>query len=360
MATQHRCPLCHSKLTASHYHKVLGIYAERKKAEQVLRTELTEARAERRRELKLLKQEQAARNAELKRQQRELKTRQTALKQQLASERKRLQDERRRAVADARSEAKRALDAKVKQAVGRAATQIDKLKHENDRLRRGQSLGDAGLQTEAEIYQLLRRCFPEDDIRHTGKGGDVLHTVMRRKKPVGIIVYEIKDTQKLQASHIRQTREAIRSRQADFGILVTNGTRQDFSGFHIESGVILVRPGGLLAAAEFLRNHLIQVNEADLRASQKAVAGKRLLDYMRGNDFRAHMTTYIEVHLGMHDQLTREVKDHVKQWKQRDVMHRRLFTTTHLLHGSVENLLVGKAALKAATTAPPTLMLPEH
>lgn len=360
MATPHRCPLCHSKLTASHYHKVLGIYAERKKAEQELRTELSEAKAERRRELKLLKQQQAERNAALKRQQRELKARQAALKQQLSSERKRLQDERRRAVADARNEAKRTLDAKVKQAVGRAATQIDKLKHENDRLRRGQSLGDAGLQTEAEIFQLLKKCFPDDDIRHTGKGGDVLHTVMRRKKPVGVIVYEIKDTQKLQASHIRQTRDAVRSRQADFGVLVTNGTRQDFSGFHIESGVILVRPDGLLAAADFLRNHLIQVSEADLRASQKTIAGKRLLEYMSGNDFRAHMTTYIEVHLGMHDQLSREVKDHVKQWKQRDVMHRRLFTATHLLQGSVENLLVGKSALKSASAVPPVLLLPSR
>lgn len=357
---KHRCPLCHSELTTEHYHKVLGIYAERKKAEQALKTELSEAKAERRRELKLLKQEQAARNAELKRQQRELRSRQAALKQQLSSERKRLQDERRQAVANARTDAKRTLDAKVKQAVGRAATQIEKLRHENDRLRRGQSLGDAGLQTELEIYQLLRKQFPEDDVRHTGKGGDVLHTVMRRKKPVGVIVYEIKDTQKLQASHIRQARDAIRSRQADFGILVTNGVRQNFTGFHIENGVILVRPGGLLAAVEFLRNHLIQVSEADLRASQKSVAGKRLLEYMKGSEFRAHMTTYIEVHLGMHDQLTREVKDHVKQWKQRDVMHRRLFTTTHLLHGSVENLLVGKTPLKSASAAPPTLLLPER
>lgn len=81
---------------------------------------------------------------------------------------------------------------------------------------------------------------------------------------------------------------------------------------------------------------------------------------MRGNEFRAHMTTYIEVHLGMHDQLTREVKDHVKLWKQRDVMRRRLFTATHLLQGSVENLLVGKAALKAASAAPPTPLLPER
>jgi hypothetical protein len=334
------CPLCHSKLTEEHYHKVLGIYAERKKAERALRTELAETKQASRRELE------------------NLRHRQVALKQQLASEKQRLREEKRREVAAARHEAKRTLDAKVKQAVGRAAQQIEKLKHENDRLRRGQSLGDAGLQTETEIYNLLRQCFPEDEITHTGKGGDVLHVVIRHKKPVGTIVYEVKDTQKLQASHIRQACDAMRIRKADFGVLVTNGTRQNFSGFHIERGVILVRPGGLLAAAEFLRNHLVQVSEAYLRASQKNVAGKRLLEYMSGRDFRAHMTTYIEVHRGMHEQLKSEVKTHVAQWKERDAMQRRLFTATHLLQGSVENLLVGKSPLKAATAVPPILLLP--
>src|SRR5579859_1797475 len=244
----HRCPLCHSKLTEEHYHKVLGVYAERKKAEHALRAELADAKAASRHELKLLKQQQAQQNAQLRKERRMLRAQQLGLKKQLAEDRRRLQEERRQAVQRARAEAKRSLDAKVKQAVGRAAQQIDKLKHENDRLRRGQSLGDAGLQTEAEIYALLKQQFPEDEIRHTGKGGDVLQIVMRRKKVMGVIVYEIKDTQKLQAGHVKQTYEAIVSRRADFGVLVTNGARQGFSGFHIEKGVVIVRPGGLLAA----------------------------------------------------------------------------------------------------------------
>ena len=336
-----RCPLCHSKLTEEHYHRVLGIDAERKKAERELRVELAETKQARRQALQDIKHQRAA------------------LRQQFASDMKRVRDEQQRKVADARREAKRTLDAKVRQAVGRAAQQIEKLKRENDNLRRGQSLGDAGLQTETELYELIRRCFPDDQVDHTGKGGDVLHTVIRHKKPVGTIVYEIKDTQKLQASHIRQTAEAIQTRKADFGVLVTNGARQHFSGFHIERGVILVRPGGLLAAAEFLRNHLVQVSEAYLRASQKNVAGERLLEYMSSREFRAHMTTYIEVHRALHDQLTREVRTHVTQWKERDAMQRRLFIATHLLQGSVENLLVGKPPLKAAAASPPMLMLPE-
>lgn len=340
MMTIRRCPLCHSKLTEEHYHKVLGIDAERKKAERQLRAQLAEAKKARRQQLHELRQQQAA------------------MRRELSSEKIRLRQETRRMVADARRESKRNLDAKVRQAVARAGKQIEKLKHENDRLRRGQSLGDAGLQTENDIYNILRHYFREDDVKHTGKGGDVLHTVMRRKKPVGTIVYEIKDTQRLQASHITQTSDAIRARKADFGVLVTNGARHNFTGFHIERDVIVVRPGGLLAAAEFLRNHLVQVNEAYLRATQKNVAGKRLLEYMSSRDFRTHMSAYIEVHRTLHDQLNREMKTHLMQWKERDTMHRRLFITTHVLQGSVDNLLVGKQPLKAAVTTPPILTLP--
>lgn len=335
-----RCPLCHSKLTEAHYHKVLGIDAERRKAERELRDRLAQANQVRREERQGFKRQQ------------------TALVRELASERKRLREEQSRKVAEVRREEKGKLDAKVKQAVGRAGTQIEKLKRENDRLRKGQSLGDAGLQTEAEIYNLLRRSFPADQVTHTGRGGDVLHTVLRHKKAVGTIVYEVKDTQKLEAAHIKQACDAIRIRKADFGVLVTNGARQNFTGFHIERGVILVRPGGLLAAAEFLRNHLVQVSEAYLRATQRNVAGKRLLEYMSGREFRAHMGTYMEVHRALHDQLTKEVRIHVSHWKERDAMQRRLFIATQLLQGSVDNLLLGKLPLKADTTMPPMLVLP--
>lgn len=352
----HLCPLCKSKLTEKHYHQVLGIYDARKKEQEALRLQLAYEKAASQKELQLLKQQQAKRSAELKAEQRRLREKQRDMQIKLQVDKRRLKEESRQAVQAARREAKRTLDAKVEQAVGRAGKQIDKLKLENDRLRRGQSLGDAGLQKEGEIYQLLKREFPNDDIRHTGKVGDVQHIVMHHKKPVGVIVYEVKDTQKLQAGHVKQTYDALRSLNADFGVLVTNGTRQGFSGFSIERNVILVRPAGLLAAAQFLRAHLIQVNDADLRASQKNVAGKKLIEYMSGKDFRDHMTTYIEVHQSLHGALGKEVKEHAKQWKERDAMHRKLFTATHLLKGSVANLLVGKSAVDLSAIVPPAML----
>jgi len=308
----YRCPLCKSILTADRYHEVLGLYEARKDAEKQLRQRLATQKADERKR------------------------------------RAKLREEKARAVQAAKS----TVETKVKIAVASQRKQIEQLRRQNEALRKGQSLADVGLKTEASIARALEGEFKGDDVEHTGKGGDVLHHVIHNKKPVGVIVYEVKDTQKLEAAHIRQANDARRQRKADFAVLVTNGARRNFTGFAIEDGVVIVRPLALLAAAQFLRNYLVEVFVAQLRGEQRSVAGQKLLEYLAGSDFKHVMTTYMESYKNLHGGLEKEIHAHLKQWRERDAEHRRLFTATALLDGSIRALLEGKPALKHVDVKP--------
>ena len=66
--------------------------------------------------------------------------------------------------------------------------------------------------------------------RACGKGGDVLHYVIFSKEEVGCIVYECKHTDSHLTRLVAQMSLAKKTREANYGILVTTGTRKGFSG----------------------------------------------------------------------------------------------------------------------------------
>jgi len=49
-----------------------------------------------------------------------------------------------------------------------------------------------GLLYEDKLLEALQNQFPDDKFQHTGKGGDIIQSIIHKNNPVGIIVYECK------------------------------------------------------------------------------------------------------------------------------------------------------------------------
>src|SRR5208283_1369723 len=122
----------------------------------------------------------------------------------------------------------------------------------------------------------LKREFPDDDIQHAGKGGDVLHFVKFNGEDAGCIVYECKHTDRISGDHVQQTADAKKTRQASYGILVTTGTRKGFAGLDQDSGVFIVAQAGVLTLARICRESLVTMAKQRLDAAAKEAAAKRL------------------------------------------------------------------------------------
>ncbi len=248
--TTYRCPTCNKILTKAEYEKALRIHGER------------EAHlAHREKELKRKERDQRAREREFKR-----------------GAKKKLQQETARVREQERLRAKR-------QQAGLKDT-IQKLQERLRQRARGSTPQTEGLEFEDKLAARLEKEFPEDEILHKGKGGDVLHTVKFDKKPVGVIIYECKRTSSIQESHIVQTHKAKQTREADFAVLVTTGKKRGFSGFAQFRGVSVVSPLAVIPLVSLLREHLIEMGRLKITKEKRAVLAQQLMRYIDSPQFR--------------------------------------------------------------------------
>lgn len=217
---KYRCPLCNSPLSEDHYHKVIKI---QEKKEKVQKGELD----------KLQKLAAAAQAKAVAARARERETKSRA----------------KLAVRNAKKQGALAERGRSERLMKGQAAKIKKLQDKVSMLEKGTSPQEIGLADEHVLVRRLEKEFCDDTIRHTGKGGDVLHFVKFNGEDAGCIVYECKHYDRIAADHVQQTALAKKTRQADYGILVTTGTRKGFSGLDQESGVFIVAQAGVLTFA---------------------------------------------------------------------------------------------------------------
>ena len=184
-------------------------------------------------------------------------------------------------------------------------------------LRKGTTPQTEGLEFEKELVARLHREFPEDDIKHEGKGGDILHTVVVKRKPAGLILYECKRYKTIKRAHVEQAARDKRARQADFAILVTTGTRRGFNGLAREGQVLVVAPLAVVALAHVVRAQLIEIARAQLSRAERNRVALAALDYLTSPVFSGPLHEALSKTRRAQELLKKEYDDHVRVWSER-------------------------------------------
>lgn len=299
----YRCPVCRKVLTETEYERALGILGEREKH----------------------------------------------LQHQKATLQKRLQDARLKEKR-ARAEGVKAERARTQRLLAGKEKQIQALKERMKQLKRGSTPQTEGLEFEDKLAARLRREFPTDEVLHKGKGGDVLHHVRLDGKLAGTIIYECKRTPRIQTQHVRQAHRAKQSREADFAVLVTTGTKRGFSGLAQISNVLVVSPLGVLALAALLRNHIIEMMRARIAKEKRARIADELVRYITSPQFRNPIEEVVQLTSELQDMIRSEAKQHFKVWKQRWDHYQTIQWDTTQVQNNVRLVLHGKRP--QALTAP--------
>lgn len=295
MIKTYRCPVCGKPLTKSEYEKALKIH---------------EAKEEHLRH----------REEELKRKERELP--------------KRIEEASKEAQGKERRRTERLLTG-WKEKVGKLEERIRQLE-------KGSTPQTEGLEFEEKLAARLKREFPEDDVRHKGKGGDVLHTVQFGGRPAGIIIYECKRTPKILNQHIRQAHRAKQSRDADFGVLVTTGQKRGFSGLAQSGSVLIVSPLGAIPLASLLRVHLIEMLRAKIAKEKRAMIARKLMKYITSPQFKNPIEEVIELSSDLQDMVKDEARNHVRIWKKRWECYQKICWDSSQIRSNLQLLLHGK------------------
>jgi len=307
----YKCPVCKKPLTKKEYEDALGILGEREK-------HFAHAREELQKKL------------------REVKAKgEKAREEGVKSERKRTQ---------------RLLAGKDEQ--------IKILKERLEQLKKGSTPQTEGLEFEDKLVARLELEFPNDDIQHRGKDGDVLHIVKFDKKSAGIIIYECKRTPKILNQHIRQAHRAKQSREADFAVLVTTGQKKGFSGFAQMNGVLVISPLGTIPLASLLRQHLIEMLRANITKGKRATIAQELVKYITSPQFKNPIEEVVQITSELQGMIKKEAEEHFRNWRIRWENYQKIQWDSSQIQNNLQLVLHGKEPKLIVHKEIPPLQLP--
>jgi hypothetical protein len=317
----YRCPVCKKPLSQKEYESALGILESREA------------------HLKHREQELEKRESELRKQKDIWMRKAKTARQEGLEEGRRKEKER----------AERLFQGKDKQ--------IKKLQERIEQLQKGTTPQTDGLEFEETLYVRLQHEFPDDDIQHEGKGGDVLHFVMLNGEQAGVIVYECKRTPNIPSSHVSQASRAKQQREADFAVLVTTGQRKKFSGLDEENGVLIVSPLGVIPLAALLRGHLIEMLKAKVSKEKRVRIANQLLKYVTSPQFKNPIEEVVTKTGELTGLLKEEARQHAKMWTTRWEHYQRIRWDSSQIQANLQLVLQGKEPKPLAYPKPAPLQL---
>ncbi len=233
----------------------------------------------------------------------------------------------------------KSLQAKSESNLSKATQKIKSLE---EQIKSNQTPQVLGLLEESIFLNKLKSVFIHDKFLHTGKGGDILHTIIHDDEEIGKIVYELKKVQAFSKSHIDQAYKAKQTREADYAVLITNAKRsKDDSGFSIVDEVIITHPAGAMVIISILRDHLIAVNDYKLGKEERDVAVKTAIEFIQSPAFVNSMDNIIKDTIDLYSNLKKEIKDHVKNWDFRFNKYKNINVKANLIDQKLSKVLTG-------------------
>jgi hypothetical protein len=122
---------------------------------------------------------------------------------------------------------------------------------------------ELGEGAEVNLFEALRKEFPEDRIERVAKGAagaDVHHVVLHHGRECGTIIYDSKNHKAFRHEHVAKLVEDQIAARAEHAILSTHKFPQGTRQLHMEDSVLLANPARVLAVVTIIRQHMLQTH----------------------------------------------------------------------------------------------------
>src|SRR3989344_9700786 len=171
--------------------------------------------------------------------------------------------------------------------------EIKKLNLKIEQLQEGKSASESGFDYEKELYGILVKEFEGDDVKLTGKMGDIIIEVKGRGKTIGTLLIELKKVGKHSPLHIEEVKRHKIDAKADVGILVTNGDfgKVKMDGFKNIDDVLIIRPNSAVDFLKLLRKHLLEINNLKISFEEKENERAKLWEFIHSIEFETQMNS---------------------------------------------------------------------
>lgn len=209
---------------------------------------------------------------------------------------------------------------------------------------------------ELELEELLKKEFPDDEIKEVKKGqrgADVIQTVIdKRGQPCGTILWESKNAQ-WQDGWLKKLREDQREAKAHLGVLVATSHPKDIGLFKFQDGVWIADRKAVINLGAVLRFDLIHVNHERLMNVGKNEKMEVLYEYLTGTEFRHRVESIAEAFTNLQADIEKEKRFFTIKWARQEKELRKIIDSTHGMYGELQ-AVSGRALQTIKQLEPPS------
>lgn len=192
---------------------------------------------------------------------------------------------------------------------------------------------------ELELEELLKKEFPDDEIKEVKKGqrgADVIQIVINKLgQPCGTILWESKNAQ-WQEGWLKKLREDQRETKAHLGVLVATDLPQGIGLFKFKDGVWVASRKAIVNLASALRFDLIHVNHERLMNVGKNEKMEVLYEYLTGTEFRHRVESIAEAFTNLQTDIEKEKRFFTIKWARQEKELRKIVDSTHGMYGELQ------------------------
>jgi hypothetical protein len=208
-------------------------------------------------------------------------------------------------------------------------------------------VNQGSMQTQGEVQELLledllKEYFPFDIIADVGKGvegADCILIVKNNKGyECGKIIFESKRTKTWSNNWVDKLKHDMRSKQADFAILVSQVFPKGMDCFGEREGVWIASFKEVIGLTVALRNGIIHIAETKKSEENKGEKMQMLYNYLTGLEFRQQIEAVVEGFMSMKQSITRERIQMEKIWKEREKQLDKVLLNTSGFYGSIKGI----------------------
>ncbi len=202
-----------------------------------------------------------------------------------------------------------------------------------------QELGEGA---EIDLHEALKEEFPNDDITRVSKGAsgaDLIHKVLHNGKPCGLIVYDSKNRNAWRNDFVTKLRDDQLIAKADHAILSSHVFPAGAHQLHLQDGVIVTNPARVVALAQLLRNHIVQMHTLRISQQERASKTEDLYQFITSDRCKM-LLDQIESHTS--DMLELDVKEqtaHKTTWARRGQLIRDVQKRRDALSFEIERII---------------------
>jgi hypothetical protein len=178
---------------------------------------------------------------------------------------------------------------------------------------------ELGEGAEIDLFDALKKEFPDDDIQRVAKGApgaDIIHVVMHNRMKCGTIIYDSKNHNLWRNDHVTKLRADQLAAKAEHAVLSTYKFPAGARHLHTQDGVLLASPARVISVVILIRQHVLQVHTLRVSSAERESKTEALYAFIT-SERCTQLFTRIESHAEeLLDQQVKDKKQHEAIWKK--------------------------------------------